>query len=642
MSLSLEYIINLPPEKKVDHYCFNYQALLGQGSFSRVYAGFDEYNGTIVAIKTVNKSLLLDDYLCKALQEEIDIMKKLKHPNLVRFYNLVNTINNAYVITEYCNSGDLSQVLSLKKCLSEPEAILVMSDILKGMKELVKNKIIHRDLKPANIFIHDGIFKIGDFGFAKQLHDRSDRAFNPIVGSPYYMPPQYLQNGTYSIKHDIWSLGVMFYEILYGDTPWPSKDRDNLIKNICTKPLNFSKNFDVSYESKKFISQCLEVNEDRRISWEEIFKSELFYFGKDNSLDKSFEFEIKNEIKLKKKLSNYISGDSSNDIREVDKNILEPNYKKPFIINEENLKILSKNEDSMIPIYYAENSKKETSNTNSDSFEENEKKALEPNEDFLNLNFILNEENPNLFQDFSKNKKFTQNQKKLDLMLSFLEFLDYLGNLIEKALEIKPLISLEKAHFLIVKQSTIVCCFLSEIENKNVLKFGDWMNYKSSKSFLNTIKTIQAINERAFNVFMKLADSPRYQEICKKDFKFSKIYQNNNSNENKEFCLITDYFIVSSIKEVNDLLKVLIKLGKKVLLGKEEDRLVRILSGLIEYHQILTFFLANNENNYGEPSAYLALIKNFDFQQLCDGIREKEIDWTTYLGLKMKVYDINP
>jgi len=617
MNLSLENIVNLPPEKKVDHYCFNYQAILGKGSFSNVFAGFDEDNGNIVAIKTINKKVL-DDYLYKALQAEIEIMKKLNHQNLVRLHNLVNTVNNVYVITEYCNGGDLSSLLSLKKRLPEPEALLVMSDILKGLKELIKHKIIHRDLKPANIFINDGVFKIGDFGFAKQFRENNERSMNPIVGSPYYMPPKYLEQGTFTITHDIWSLGVMFYEILYGEIPWPSQDRIQLVKNIYSKPLYFPKHVDVSMQTQRFISRCLKINENDRITWEEIFKSDLFFLGsgKENFIKKpSFTFK-NDQLELEKRPN------------------VERFSKNPSFIKE--------NEDHLTE---AENSKKETTSGDSDV----DKKILENNDDFLNRIFNFDDDPPkNLIQNkipltFNKIKNtFLYNEKKLESVFYYIEFLNHMRFLIESSHQRKFMISLEKVYFLILKQWAILSCFLSEIESANILNFDDWENFKNAKSFHSLVAKIQLTNDNVFTMFTELSSSKPFEDLAKKDNMFGKIFHSDLMNESKEFSLISDYFIVTSIKEVNDFLRNIVNLGSKSPFKEDVKNLVRILAGLIEYHNILNIFPQNDENNDYDPFAVNLVIKTIDFSKIFKEIKEKEVDWTYYLGLKLKVHEINP
>lgn len=87
------------------------------------------------------------------------------------------------------------------------------------MGELVKNKIVHRDLKPANILISKGVFKIADFGLSKYIQDEY-QMLKTRVGTPFYMAPQILKNERYTSKCDIWSLGIIFYQLVFGRLPW--------------------------------------------------------------------------------------------------------------------------------------------------------------------------------------------------------------------------------------------------------------------------------------------------------------------------------------------------------------------------------------------------------------------------------------
>lgn len=614
MSLSLSDILTLPPEKKVDNYCFNYQAFLGKGSFSNVYAGFDENNGNIVAIKVINNRLLLDDYISKSLQAEIAIMQKLSHPNLVKFYNMLTTVNNAYVITEYCNGGDLGDLVNNKKRLTEPEALLIMSDVLRGMRELVKNKIIHRDLKPANIFINDGVFKIGDFGFAKQMQDWPERTYNPIVGTPYYMPPKYLQTGQFTIKHDIWAIGVMFYEILCGDTPWPSSDKTHLLHNIYSKPLFFPNHIEISPLCQNFIRRCLEINEDKRISWEEIFKSELFFMGNSSpssigGLQKMPSFKkIENEVPM-----------------EIEKKGYEENINKPSTIFLENS---STNCDT---------SKKETMTNQSDS--PLDKKILEDNIDFLNVNHFEKENNFKMY-NFSKNKGFMRNQKKLESLIDYMDFLNFLREMIEKYLSYQKLVYLEKMHYIFIKHALMIGFFLSENENDNVLGLEDWKVYKKTYNFTKMIKNIQQINENLFPLFANLGENPKIFDFSKNDPKFFKLYNNSLGDENQDFFLLADYFAAVCLNEINDVLKLSIQVGRKSPFKEEEEILVKILDGLIEYHKTLVFFMKFKENK--EEIDYSVFGKKFDFFGMRWKIINKNVDWLSYLELKMKVYEINP
>lgn len=154
---------------------------------------------------------------------EIEVLKSLKHSqNVIELFDVYNTKNNTYIVTELCEGGDLAKKIQQKKTLPENEAVEIMKQIITGYSNLYRHSIIHRDLKPANIFIREGDVKIADFGFAMKSTDgRKYCTYN--VGSPIYMPPEALNENKYSYKSDIWALGVIFYEMLTGRTPWKAK-----------------------------------------------------------------------------------------------------------------------------------------------------------------------------------------------------------------------------------------------------------------------------------------------------------------------------------------------------------------------------------------------------------------------------------
>eukprot|EP00825_Cyclidium_porcatum_P047087 TRINITY_DN7567_c0_g1_i1.p1 TRINITY_DN7567_c0_g1~~TRINITY_DN7567_c0_g1_i1.p1 ORF type:complete len:148 (-),score=26.32 TRINITY_DN7567_c0_g1_i1:180-623(-) len=131
----------------------------------------------------------------------------------------------------------------------------------------------HRDLKPENILIHKSIAKIADFGFSKVIEEeKKDVAVHQTaVGTPFYMAPQILNNQEYSIKCDVWSLGVMFYQILYGFLPWSDQSSINkLAEKIKTEKLSFPPSIPVSIEMQKLISKMLQVSEVDRYSIKQV------------------------------------------------------------------------------------------------------------------------------------------------------------------------------------------------------------------------------------------------------------------------------------------------------------------------------------------------------------------------------------
>jgi serine/threonine-protein kinase ULK/ATG1 len=142
------------------------------------------------------------------------VLKGCDNCNIIRLYDLKKTPNNFYLILEFCNEGDLQAYIKRKKNLTEDEAVEFLVLILHGFKTLVKNKVLHRDFKLANILLHDGQIKIADFGFAKLMTE--DEYAKTVLGSPLNMAPEVINGKEYNNKADIYSIGVCFYEMLFG------------------------------------------------------------------------------------------------------------------------------------------------------------------------------------------------------------------------------------------------------------------------------------------------------------------------------------------------------------------------------------------------------------------------------------------
>ena len=232
--------INLPGQKKIENFTYNLKAHLGSGSYGKVFLGKDIRDGTLVAIKVIEMHQLQNDYIFQSLNNEVSLMKSLKSENVVKLREVLFTKNNVYIIQEFCNEGDLRNYMSSKKGpISEKIAINIINDLINGFKEFEKLGIIHRDLKPENILIHSGIFKLGDFGFAKHVDNYKSEMLTSLVGTPLYMSPQILMSETYTTKSDVWSLGLIFFEMLFGKTPWKARSQYELITNINNEPLKF-------------------------------------------------------------------------------------------------------------------------------------------------------------------------------------------------------------------------------------------------------------------------------------------------------------------------------------------------------------------------------------------------------------------
>ena len=256
---------------------------IGKGSFSIVYAGL--YIGmdkvyikkdTRVAIKVIKTTNLTAKAL-DILEDEISIMNLIKenpHPNIVHCYDVVRSPREIYIIMEYCDSGDLMTII--KKPIKEKWAQFYFCQLANGLKYLDSYNIIHRDIKPNNILLTNNrrVLKIADFGLAKKINDISLN--ETICGSPLYMAPEIMNNNSYNNQTDLWSIGMILFEMLYGLHPFGKcksvpELRDHLKKtHIQIPPIN-TLNTDVSDHCLNLLQNLLQKKVTDRINWEKFF-----------------------------------------------------------------------------------------------------------------------------------------------------------------------------------------------------------------------------------------------------------------------------------------------------------------------------------------------------------------------------------
>lgn len=294
--------MNSEQYKQVDKFIVTSQ-LLGKGSFGVVYRGFfKDDHSKIVAVKvTPLEKISADPKFLELLKREIDIMQTIEHGNIVRMYAATRTSRNLYMFLEYCRDGDLKELL--KKSgghLSESEALEYFRQIVNGFKALYAKNIIHRDIKPANILLHEGTAKVTDFGFARVIEGDMEKSGQfSKVGTPLYMSPQILDDQKFSAKCDIWSFGMMLYEMLYGKTPWTANSPYHLFQNIKKIPLEFPSKPVRSQSIKDLLKQMLVVEDKERISWPEIFNHPLIKFDETSLKENIQKIEEEKDLLLK-------------------------------------------------------------------------------------------------------------------------------------------------------------------------------------------------------------------------------------------------------------------------------------------------------------------------------------------------------
>lgn len=242
---------------------------IGKGAYSTVYKGYDTENDTVVAIKIINKSGLKPKII-ELIKNEVKLLEKLSHPGIITLKGNSETLDRFYFVYDYCAGGDLAGVLKEIDKLSETQAQKYTIQLATALGYLKTKNIVHRDLKPGNLLLSADrqIIKIADFNFARILEDNN--LAETLCGSPLYMAPEILGNKNYTTSSDLWSIGIILYEMVYGTTPYHSAQNIlQLAKMIEEEPIIFTDN--VSTECNDLLSQLLQKNPGERISWNGFF-----------------------------------------------------------------------------------------------------------------------------------------------------------------------------------------------------------------------------------------------------------------------------------------------------------------------------------------------------------------------------------
>jgi serine/threonine protein kinase len=272
---------------------------IGSGSFGDVYRGVDKHSGMKVAIKRIRKKILYENgqYLLRAYYREIDCMKKCECENSIRFIRDFQTQNNYNIIMELCDTDLLCHLYQRPEPFTVDEIRLIFSQLNNVFKKMQQHKIIHRDLKLGNILIKftdeskkNFIPKLSDYGFSKELNNYNFAA-NTHLGTPATMAPEIIMNYPYNEKSDLWSVGVMMYQLYYKQVPYEGNTEQEILSKINGNvPFNMP-------EDEKFadlINRLLVVNVQNRISWDQYFVHP-FFTGKELDCELGYTFSGNNE-----------------------------------------------------------------------------------------------------------------------------------------------------------------------------------------------------------------------------------------------------------------------------------------------------------------------------------------------------------
>lgn len=246
---------------------------LGAGTYAAVYKAFSKVGAReAVAIKCILKSSL--NAISKDnLLTEIELLKTLRHEHIVGLKDFEWDDHFVYLIMEYCAGGDLRRFVSSQRCLSERTVRRFLRQLAKALQYMREKKVSHMDLKPQNILLFSRehpVLKVADFGFAHYLLDLTDATF--LRGSPLYMAPEIVCQRQYDAKADLWSVGVILYECLFGQAPFASATIEEVIAKIKdTAPVELPYNVAVSGKCRDLLDGLLQRLPERRLSFEAFF-----------------------------------------------------------------------------------------------------------------------------------------------------------------------------------------------------------------------------------------------------------------------------------------------------------------------------------------------------------------------------------
>ena len=331
--------------------------ILGGGSFGQVLLVMNKINKKLYAIKHMEKKSLLKKLnSLEGIYKEIYIQSRIDHPNILPILYVNETSSDFDLVLEYASGGSLFHFIRKNKYLDEPLAFSLFIQVINAIYFLHQNNLIHRDIKPENILLFDNnIVKLCDFGWCVKLEEGQQRG--TFCGTTEYMSPELVNHEEYSKEIDVWSLGVLLYELVHGYSPFrpdkPNFNAKDVIENIRLHKLKFNSN--ISEYCKELIYHLLDEDPYKRYKVEDIFNSDFvkFYEKRKFGLPDYFLIE-KYKFKLSKvatKKYNSIKNIKSSHNKSFSGNIIinkkmekiEDRYNDNLSHNEQNMKKNRKN-----------------------------------------------------------------------------------------------------------------------------------------------------------------------------------------------------------------------------------------------------------------------------------------------------------
>jgi len=261
---------------------------IGEGSFGKVYKARRKNTGFTVAMKFISKHGKSDKDV-RNLRQEIGILRKLNHDNIILMFDAFETDRDFCVVTEY-GQGELFDILQDDQSLPEATVQKIAKQLVRALYYLHSNRIIHRDMKPQNVLIgSNGTLKLCDFGFARAMSSNT-LVLTSIKGTPLYMSPELVKEQPYDATSDLWSLGVILYELYVGQPPFYTNSIYSLINHIVKDPVKYPSS--ISRDFKSFLYGLLQKNPSKRLTWPYLLQHPFVQIASDSGAGLVREEEI--------------------------------------------------------------------------------------------------------------------------------------------------------------------------------------------------------------------------------------------------------------------------------------------------------------------------------------------------------------
>lgn len=251
-------------ESKKDNY--HILSLIGQGAYGHVYKARRKFTGQFVAIKSIKKKGKEEKDI-KVMRDEIEILKKLKHENIVLLLDSFETQAEFILVTEL-GQGELFNIIEDDQSLEEAEIRTIAQQLVRALHYIHSNRITHRDMKPQNILMtSDGVIKLCDFGFARHMSYKTE-VLTSLKGTPLYMAPEVVKEEPYNHTADLWSLGVILYELATGTPPFTAPNLITLVEHISKDPITYP-DF-IAGDFRSFLKGLLNKDPRKRLGWPDL------------------------------------------------------------------------------------------------------------------------------------------------------------------------------------------------------------------------------------------------------------------------------------------------------------------------------------------------------------------------------------